>query len=230
MKANQSKVIYSIIIIASIILWNVPFGNLILYPFTILGTWFHEMGHGITALLLGGNFHKLHLYPNGSGVAFTSGNFWIGNRFGKAFVAAGGLLGASIVVFLLIAYSKNNQQSKTVLSFFCVALLLSLLIWIRNIWGWIFIGIFSCASLYILFKSNQKIIRITIQIIAIQAMISSFQQMDYLFMNHAYIGGQYLSSDTGQIANQLFLPYWFWGALIASFNIFLIFKSFKKIT
>ncbi|XDE62872.1 M50 family metallopeptidase [Arthrospira platensis BEA 1257B] len=61
--------------IATIILWQFYWGNYVLYPFSILATWFHEMGHGLTAILLGGNFHKLLLFPNGSGLAYNSGNF-----------------------------------------------------------------------------------------------------------------------------------------------------------
>ena len=33
-----------------------PFGNYLIYPFMILATWFHEMGHGLTALAFGYEF------------------------------------------------------------------------------------------------------------------------------------------------------------------------------
>ncbi|MEY4952853.1 MAG: hypothetical protein RL299_1277, partial [Pseudomonadota bacterium] len=34
------------IALASILAWQTALGSLVLYPFTILATWFHEMGHG----------------------------------------------------------------------------------------------------------------------------------------------------------------------------------------
>ena len=40
--------------LVSVMLWQTTLGMLVLYPFTILATWFHEMGHGIAAMLLGG--------------------------------------------------------------------------------------------------------------------------------------------------------------------------------
>lgn len=40
----------------TVLLWRFPWGNYLLYPFTLLATWFHEMGHGLTALLLGESF------------------------------------------------------------------------------------------------------------------------------------------------------------------------------
>jgi hypothetical protein len=39
--------------VGSILLWQTYWGSLLLYPFTILATWFHEMGHGLAAILAG---------------------------------------------------------------------------------------------------------------------------------------------------------------------------------
>ena len=39
-----------------------PFGNFLIWPFVILTTWFHEMGHGLTALLTGNAFDLLVIY------------------------------------------------------------------------------------------------------------------------------------------------------------------------
>ena len=47
------------IAVVSIILWQTIIGGYILYPFTILATWFHEMGHGIAAMLTGSRFERL---------------------------------------------------------------------------------------------------------------------------------------------------------------------------
>ena len=38
---------------ATVALWQVPYGDTLLYPFTLLATWFHEMGHGLASMLLG---------------------------------------------------------------------------------------------------------------------------------------------------------------------------------
>ncbi len=50
--------------------WHLPGRNYILYPFTIMATWFHEMGHGLMALFPGGSFSKLLIFHDGSGVAY----------------------------------------------------------------------------------------------------------------------------------------------------------------
>ncbi|WP_170005714.1 M50 family metallopeptidase [Pseudopontixanthobacter vadosimaris] len=56
---------------ASLLLWQTSFGRILLHPFTILATWFHEMGHGIPAMLSGSRFERLLIYPDGSGVALS---------------------------------------------------------------------------------------------------------------------------------------------------------------
>ncbi|HOK15442.1 MAG TPA: M50 family metallopeptidase, partial [Candidatus Kapabacteria bacterium] len=84
-----------------IIVWNIPDGFYYLYPLTILATYFHEMGHGLAALLLGGNFHYLLVHPDGSGVAVHSGVQFLG-PIGQAIVAIGGPLGPTFAGMLFI--------------------------------------------------------------------------------------------------------------------------------
>ena len=38
------------------IMWQIPSGKIILYPLTLLSTWYHEIAHGLMAVLLGANF------------------------------------------------------------------------------------------------------------------------------------------------------------------------------
>ena len=58
--------------LALLIIWQLPGGDYFIYPFTILSTWFHEMGHGLMAWALGGTFLRLEIFQNGSGLATYS--------------------------------------------------------------------------------------------------------------------------------------------------------------
>lgn len=55
------------IALVSVLLWQISLGSLLLYPFTILATWFHEMGHGLAAMLTGSRFERLLIFSDGSG-------------------------------------------------------------------------------------------------------------------------------------------------------------------
>src|ERR1043165_7404197 len=50
----------------------VPFGPILLYPLSLFTTWVHEMGHGLTALAVGGEFRELSIFGNGSGLALCA--------------------------------------------------------------------------------------------------------------------------------------------------------------
>jgi hypothetical protein len=49
--------------------------------------------------------------------------------------------------------------------------------------------------------------------------LSWLQDLDYLFSARATVGGVQHASDTAMIAQALWLPYWFWGALIAVISL-----------
>ena len=54
----------------SIILWFVPFAEILSYPFRIFVTFIHEGGHAVAALLTGNSVQSLSVAMNGSGESF----------------------------------------------------------------------------------------------------------------------------------------------------------------
>ncbi|KOR34213.1 peptidase M50 [Planktothricoides sp. SR001] len=212
--------------ITTVVLWQFPWGNYILYPFTILATWFHEMGHGLAAIILGGNFQKLVLYQNGSGLAQHSGKLFLG-PIGRALVAAAGLMGPPIAGALFIIASRKFRHAHYSLIFLGGILLLSVFLWVRSLFGIIAISLLGITILIIALKSPKWLQGFAIQFLGTQACISTFHQLDYLFTHSVTIGGRNMLSDTGQIAEQLLLPYWFWGSLIAATSFLLLVQSLR---
>ncbi len=214
--------------IISILIWQIPGGFYILYPFTILSTWFHEMGHGITVVIFGGDFHYIDIYSNGSGLAVHSGSLFFGN-IGRAFVAAGGPFGPTIAGALIIASTKKEKISLFLLPALGLILLLSVVFYVRSIFGILVITLFAVIILYISFKTDTKWRLLTLQLLGVQACLSVYMNIGYLFSKGSNIGGNQYLSDTGVMENALLLPYWFWGIIIIIFSIFLIFKSLKYV-
>ncbi|MEL7084537.1 MAG: M50 family metallopeptidase [Cyanobacteria bacterium P01_G01_bin.4] len=206
--------------IATIATWQLPFGHQLLYPFTILSVWFHEMGHGLTALVLGGSFQKLELFANGSGVA-THGGAVFGGRLGRALVAAGGPLGPAIAGSGLIIAARWPNLSRWNLGILVVALLLSL-IWMRTLFGVIAIVGWAAGIGGIAAWGPRWLREFALPFLGVQACVSTYNQLSYLFTRAVQIDGQFLLSDSGQIARQLFLPYWFWGALLGLLSLGLL--------
>ncbi|MFA7626593.1 MAG: M50 family metallopeptidase [Candidatus Kapaibacterium sp.] len=213
----------------TIILWNIPGGGLVLYPFTLLGTWFHELAHGLAAIALGGSFKELVIFPDGSGYAMFSYTSLFLGGIGKSIVAAAGPIGPTLAGALFITATTNKRFTELTLYAFSFMLILSFLIWVRPIisWGFLIVLILSAAATLVSMKANIKVKTLTLQFIAVQAFISVYQSISYLYSTGAVVGGSPNMSDTQVIADNLFLPYWFWATLILLFNAWMIFISLK---
>ncbi|MBD2611629.1 peptidase M50 [Nostoc linckia z18] len=209
--------------IATALLWQVPGGDYILYPFTILATWFHEMGHGLMALLLGGQFQKLQIFSDGSGVA-TYGIRSSFGPIGPALVAAAGPMGPPIAGAALILASRSFKAASWSLKILGGFLLFSTLIWVRSWFGLVAIPLLGLIILAIALKAPRWVQGFTIQFLGVQACISTYHQLDYLFSSSAgYLG----LSDTAQMQRYLLLPYWFWGGLMAVASAVILVQSLR---
>lgn len=99
----------------------IPFGGTILYPFSLLATWVHEMGHGLAGLLTGGTFERLEIFANGSGLAHGRSQ----PGWPVAFRAAGGLLAPPIVGATILALARGRRRARTVLFVLAATMLVS---------------------------------------------------------------------------------------------------------
>jgi Peptidase M50B-like len=214
------------IALASILLWQTLIGSLLLYPFTILATWFHEMGHGIAAMLAGRGFERLLIFADGSGVAESLGPA-DGYRLTDALIAASGPLGPAIAGALLIVASRSPAAARNALAVLGAALVASTLIWVRSPTGWLVLPALGMAIVLLALRGSPPLRRFVIQLLGVQAAISAWQQYDYLFSPGGNVGGRLHRSDTGAIADVLLLPYWFWGAIISGAILALLWWSFR---
>lgn len=226
---NKKNLIWLIsFALLTIVIWNIPNGKLIFYPFTILGTWFHEMGHGLTAWVLGGNFTKLEIYSNGSGLAQFTHNF---SNFKLGLTAAAGPFGPTIAGALLIIASVHKNSTKTAMIILSLMMLTSCIIWIRPVFGLGFFIILALGLLigYFSLKSNYSTQALILQFLGIQSFTSVYLSIGYLFSSGGIIGNAQYYSDTQVIADNFFFPFWFWGGAIILFSLIMIYYSFKII-
>jgi hypothetical protein len=211
--------------VATVVLWQLPGGNYILYPFTILATWFHEMAHGLMALLLGGSFTKLLIFSDGSGVASYTGPLFLG-PIGRVLVAAAGPLGPPLAGAVLLVTSSSLRAASLSLKILGGVLLVSTAIWVRSLFGLVAIPLLGLAIVGISVKGSERIQRLAIQFLGVQACVSTYRQIDYLFSSSA---GPLGISDTAQIQQVLLLPYWVWGGLIAAASLLILALSLRVV-
>ncbi len=186
------------------------------------------MGHGLTALLVGENFERLEIYENGGGVAYSSvGNSYLPTHIARALIAAGGLLGPAVSGSVLIVSAKNPIHSRFVLRILIAVIVISLLLWIRSLWGLIVMGGFVVALVGITFFRSRKLEVVILLFLGLQCALSTYLQLDYLFTKQFERDGKVQISDTQSIAQHTFGTYWMWALLIIIVSAFLLWKSFR---
>ena len=203
----------------TVVAWQFPRGRLALYPFSILATFAHEMGHGTTAVLLGAHFERLEMHPDGSGVAFWHGN---AGRIARALIAAGGLVGPSIVGSLVLVLSRKPSRSRFLLGLGAAILVLSALLVARN--G--FSLAFTLTAAAVLAAAAGLLpplgAAFVVQFLGVTLCLSVFQDLGYMFSPGAVVEGVSHPSDSSQMAEALLLPYWFWGGVVAAFSFLVL--------
>ena len=201
------------------LIWQLPYGQMALYPLTLLATYVHEMGHGLTALLLGQQFQEMLLHADGSGMAVWHGD---PGRMETALIAAGGLLGPTLAGVSLLVLSGSTRFARALLAVLALVLLLSMALWSRNIFGLGFLLVWAVVLLLAARFLPAAGAALMLQLIAITLCLSWFTDLDYMFSGQAVVNGVVHRSDSAVIAQALVLPYWFWGGLVALLSMLLL--------
>lgn len=193
-------------------LWQLPYGRQLLYPLSLLATLVHELGHGLTAVLFGQRFESLALHADGSGLARWQGD---PGALARAAIAAGGLLGPTLAAVLLLALARRPRWVRPVLAALAVLALLVLALWVRNPFGMGFVLALALGLGLAARWLGDGAAAMLLNVVAVTMGISLFQDLDYMFSAYALVDGARLHSDTAAMAAALWLPYWFWGGVVA---------------
>ena len=196
-----------------------PYGPQALYPLTLLATFAHEMGHGLAALMVGADFDRLFLHADGSGLAEWRGEV---GRLARAAVAAGGLLGPSVAGVALLLLAGSTRRSRLLLWAFAAGLAFCVAMWVRNPFGIAFLLATAAALAAAGRWLGDSGAAFLLHLLAALLCLSWFRDLDYMFSAQVVIAGVARPSDSAVIAQALWLPFWFWGALVAALSLALL--------
>ena len=134
------------------------------------------------------------------------------------------LVGSGGALLLSLDYlTVENQQKFEYGTLF----LLSTLIWVRSVVGWLVLPGIGLALLMVLWRGSARVRDFVIQLLGVQACVSCWRDTAYLFSDGGFVGGQPQRSDTAAIADVLLLPYWFWGGAISVVIVALLAGSLR---
>jgi peptidase M50B-like protein len=186
----------------------------LLAPFRWLHIYVHEFGHGIAALISGGEFDKFEMYTY-SGLAYTRTS----GHLTAAFVCAGGLCGPAVVGGAFLAVGRNARWARVALAAFGAFMAVSLVLWTRTPFGWGFGAVVAVLALGIALRARAPVAQGFLVFLGVQLALSVYTGGGYLFTQYVEIqNGHRGPSDTQAMADALGPPFWFWGAVCAAFS------------
>ena len=181
-------------------------------PLVWLGTLFHELGHGIAAIALGGELVQVAIYADGSGVAMHRGAY---SGVDRTLIAAAGPLGAPLAGLAFFLALGHRHAARLLLAALAMLLALAILLWVRNLFALGFVAALTLGLAWVAWRGDDRVVLAVTAFVAVEMSLSAFTRLDYLFSAGANTGAGALPSDTAQIAQALGLTYWIWGVLLA---------------
>ena len=188
-----------------------PQTSFLMWPFSQLGTLVHELFHGLSAILSGGEFLHMTVYQEGGGVA------WIRNAsaWQRAFTAAGGLVGPSILGAVILLLARRFGITSIMFALLSFFFLVVAFVWSK---GGYTVGlslVVAVVFFVIAIIPHHGLTRFFAMFIPIQLAFENLIDFDYMFTDSFLRNGTEHVSDTGIIARQLGGTFWMWGMLIA---------------
>jgi hypothetical protein len=95
----------------SVLLWFIPYAEVLTYPFRIFVTFIHEGGHALAALLTGNSVASLSVATNASGETYTTQ----GGLISQVLISSSGYLGSMAFGALLLVLIRKTIAARIVL-------------------------------------------------------------------------------------------------------------------
>jgi len=102
----------AVALLVSLLLWNLPFGGVLLYPFKLFATWLHELSHGVAMIATGAGFDHIVIYRDTSGLAYAYTSV---GSLGTAIIAAAGYMGTPLWGAVLLLVTRDGPSARRAL-------------------------------------------------------------------------------------------------------------------
>lgn len=201
---------YLFLAIALVVNW-LP---LISIPFNWLETYFHELSHGLAAIVTGGKVVSIQLYLNGAGLCTTIG----GSSF---LISLMGYVGAALWGACIYLVASAKQKHAHWLNTFLIAILmLSVALWVRDLLTLVIVLLLAALfyfKRYLAANYVAILYQFTGIVVCLNAVLSPLHLLD----------GRHIG-DGAALANMTMLPEIIWVVLWSSFGIGVLYLLRKK--
>ncbi|GAA6173027.1 M50 family metallopeptidase [Colwellia sp. KU-HH00111] len=198
------------LLIAAIVIKQLP---LVSIPFNWLESYFHEISHGIAAIVTGGTILRIQLFANGAGLCTTQGGMAV-------VISFSGYAGATLWGWGIYKLASAHQRAAQVFSVFILLLLIcSVIFWGRDILTWFILAILAVVFLLTIKLKKINYLQGLMQLFGLLILLNSMSSPTYL-LDGRHIG------DGAALASVTFVPEivwvltWFAFALLALYSLY----------
>ena len=173
----------------SVVLWFIPYAEVLTYPFRIFVTFIHEGGHAIAALLTGNSVESLSVATNASGETYTTQ----GGLFSQVFISSAGYLGSMLYGSLLLILIRKSVAARLVLLgsailVFALTMIYGLFkpLFVSGAWSGIpftlFAGLFLTVGLFVIARfASRKVASFFVSFLAVQCVLNALFDLKTVF-------------------------------------------------
>lgn len=196
---------FLVYVLVALVLTRVPF---IGKYFRIMNTLVHEMGHVLASLMTSGRAYQVHLFSDTSGVAYTGTS----SRLSRVITSLAGYPFASMVAFAYI-YMIHLGKMEWVLYSLVALLIVSLVFFVRNWFGFAWTATFLSVTLLIHFYASEKTMMMYLLVIVAVMLVESVVSAGViLWLSIKDPSG---SGDAFNLKNSTYIPTGVWGLFFA---------------
>lgn len=203
---------FFILLLCAVIIKQLPIVSI---PFNWLESYFHEISHGIAALLTGGNVVRIQLFANGAGLCTTQG----GVNF---IITFAGYAGATLWGWGIYKLSSTHQKTAQGFSMFLFFLLVcSIVLWGRDVLTWFILGVLAALFLFTIKLQKIHYLQRLMQLFGLLILLNSLASPSYL------LDGRHLG-DGAALATMTFIPEIIWVFIWFSIAVLALFSLYKS--
>jgi hypothetical protein len=202
--AGQTWVLL-VIFVAVLLLWNTAF----ISPLKILVVFFHELSHGIAAVISGGRIMRIEISILEGGLTYTAG----GNHF---LIASAGYIGSMLWGASLILSARFVRRPQIVTFFLGLLILLTGLVFVRPFFsfGMLFCLLSGALLLFLAGRSSPRSHDLLLKVIGITSCMYAI-----LDIKSDVLDRPHMHSDAVTLQQLTLIPSIIWGILWIAISI-----------
>jgi hypothetical protein len=222
-------------LLASLLLWNLPFGGVLLYPFKLLATWLHELSHGVAMIVTGAGLDRVLIYRDTSGLAYAQSSV---DAVGSAVIAAAGYMGTPLWGALFLVVARDARAARRALLVLAVLLVATALTVVSDTpqegefgrWATVGIGA-AVAACGLALPPRARLL--VAHFIAAQACVNALLDIRVLLRPSQVVGGVVVgASDAHNMAAMTFgttatWAVWTWASIWLAWSLAVLFVALR---